>query len=77
MIALPANVTAWAYDVADAFRKRQARDPLSWALNGRVLTPEQQCVEYVLKALTEGGCPATASVLEYVDRRRAGMREAA
>ncbi len=75
--ALPDHVLAWAHDIAGKFRKHQAGDPFSQAVNGRVLRPEEQLVEYVLKALAEGGCPATASVLEEVDYLRAGMREVA
>lgn len=77
MTALPGHVTAWAHDVANRFRRHQAGDPFSRSRNGRVVTPEEQCVEYVLAALAQGGCPATAAVLEEIDRRRAGLEEAA
>ncbi len=46
------------------------------ALRGNRYTgtdPEQEAVRYVLKALAEGGRPATAAVLEGIDRQRAGM----
>ncbi len=33
--------------------------------------PEAEAVQFVLRALAEGGCPATAAVLEHVDRIRA------
>lgn len=70
-VSLPTEVRAWAHDIADKFRKRQAKDPLSFSLNGQVVRPEEQLVEFVIRALAEGGCPATAAVLEEVDRIRA------
>lgn len=30
-------------------------------------------VRYVLKALAEGGCPATAAILEHIDQARASV----
>lgn len=70
-VGLPAHVRTWAHGVADRFRKQQAADPWGVSLNGRVIRPEEQLVEFALRALTEGGCPATAGVLEEVDRIRA------
>jgi hypothetical protein len=72
---MPTHVTAWARDVAALFRRHKARDPFSVSFHGRVIEPEEQLVEYVIAALARGGCPATAAVLEEVDRLRAGMRE--
>lgn len=72
MTALPANVLAWAHRIADEFRTHQARQPFSRSVNGHVVTPEQEMAEYMIRGLAEGGCPATAAVLEFVDRRRAG-----
>ena len=77
MTALPAEVLAWVHGIADQFRTRQAEQPFSRALNGHVITPEQELAEYVIRGLIEGGCPGAAEVLDYVDRRRAGHQEAA
>jgi hypothetical protein len=74
---LPAEVVTWAHDVADRFRTHQAGQPFSRSLNGHVVTPEQELTEYVIRGLVEGGCPATAAVLEFVDRCRAGHEVAA
>jgi hypothetical protein len=71
---LPTHVLAWTHDIAGKFRRHRAGDPFSQAFHGRVVRPEEQLVEYVLRALAEGACPATAAVLEEVDYLRAGMR---
>lgn len=40
-------------------------------------TPETDAVQYVIDALCDGACPWAAAIREYVDRRVAGMKEAA
>lgn len=77
MTALHAQVTAWAHRIAGQFRTHQAGQPFSRSRNGHAVTPEQEMAEYLIRGLIEGACPATASVLEFIDRRRAGMEETA
>jgi hypothetical protein len=68
-LVLSAVATTWCAEVAAEFRTHQRTNPFN------PLTPEEECVRYVLAALTEGGCPATASVLQSINRIRAA-REA-
>ncbi len=60
-------ITAWAERVADEFRKAEP------ARRYTGTNPEKALVLHTLQALAEDAGPATAAVLEYVDRRRAGM----
>ncbi len=64
-------LAAWCADVATKLRTHQRGNRFT------VADPERDAVQFVLKALTEGACPATAAVLEHVDRLRAGMETAA
>jgi hypothetical protein len=66
-----ATDSTWIRDVAARLRTHQLANRFS------PHTPEQEAVRFVLKALAEGGCPATAAVLESIDRQRAGLKEAA
>ncbi len=60
-------ITAWAERVADEFRKAEP------ARRYTGTNPERALVLQTLQALAEGGCPATAAVLDHIDRLRAGM----
>ncbi len=62
---------SWIRDVAARLAVHQQTNRFS------PHTPEQEAVRFVLKALAEGACPATAAVLEGIDRQRASMKEAA
>ncbi len=60
-------LAAWCAKTAAGLRTHQRTNRYT------SVDPEQEAVQYVLKALAEGGCPATAAVLENIDRQRAGM----
>ncbi len=62
---MTADPDAWVRDVAYRLRIHQSANRYT------VADPEQEAVRFVLRALAEGGCPATAAVLEHVDRIRA------
>jgi len=70
--ALPDFVTTWVNTQVAAFRTYEhasvhdGRQPRDNAL-----------AEWILQALAEGGCPATATIIDWVDRLNAGMEEAA
>ncbi len=65
---LPPVVVDFATRYADRFRRTEhtlpavGREPRDPAL-----------IQHVVEALCDGACPWAAGVLEYVDRRRAGM----
>lgn len=61
------SLNDWIHSTADRLRHHQRTVRYSQR------DPEAEAVEFVLAALAEAGCPATAAVLEEVDRRRAGM----
>lgn len=65
------EIAAWCAEVAAQLRVHQRGNRYT------VADPEQEAVRFVLKALAEGGGPATAAVLEEVDRMRASTKEAA
>ncbi len=58
-------LNAWCADVATKLRTHQRTNRFT------VVDPEWDAVWFVLRALAEGGCPATAAVLEDIDRIRA------
>lgn len=67
MTALDEVVTDWVGDLVTAFRTAEH------AYTDLHAERDPALVRYVLKALAEGGCPATASVLEDIDRARASV----
>ncbi len=61
-------VEAWVRDTAAALLAHQRRNLASKD------SPEVEAVQFVVKALAEGGRPATAAVLESIDFHRAVTR---